>query len=230
MLSAVVFDLDDTLVDQRTAARRAVVSWARSLGLPDDGVAQRWKDTSDRQYARYQRREITFNEQRRFRVRELLGLTLTDAEADELFAGYLTRYEAGWAAFDDAIPALRQTRAAGLTIAILTNGDEAQQLQKLDRLALRPEIDLMIASSSLPAGKPDPRAFEHTIERLGVNPDEALMVGDSYEKDYLGARAAGLQAVLLDRDDAHTVPEVPRIRSLHALADLLVDDVVTTPR
>ena len=217
MLAAVVFDLDDTLVDQRTASRRAVVSWATALGLPDDGIVQRWTTISERHYARYRRREITFVEQRRSRVRDLTARPLTDAEADELFAGYLSHYEAGWAAFDDAIPALRQTRAAGLTVAVLTNGDETQQLQKLDRLSLRAEIDVLVASSTLPAGKPDPRAFHHTVTRLGVRPEAALMVGDSYEKDYLGARAAGLPALLLDRDDSHPGRDVPRIRSLHDL-------------
>jgi putative hydrolase of the HAD superfamily len=221
MMSAVLFDLDDTLIDQRTASRRAVVAWAASLGVPGSGIAQRWKDISNRHYALYQRRELTFAGQRRGRVRELLGLDCSDAEADELFAGYLSRYEAGWAAFDDALPALRSARAAGLTVAILTNGEENQQLRKLDRLGLRASVDLLVASSSLPAGKPDPRAFRYTLDRLGVDGGSVLMVGDSYEKDYLGARAAGLPAVLLDRDDSHAGLDVPRLRTLHDLAGYL---------
>lgn len=217
MVAAVLFDLDDTLVDERTAARRAVNAWAASLGVTDEGIAQRWKEVSNRHYALYQRRELTFTGQRRNRVRELLGLEVSDAEADELFAGYLRLYEAGWAAFDDAIPALRRTRAAGLTVAILTNGEESQQLRKLARSGLHAEIDLLVASSTLPAGKPDACAFQHTIARLGLDAESALMVGDSYEMDFLGARAAGLPAVLLDRDDAHLGPDVPRVRSLDGL-------------
>ena len=217
MPSAVLFDLDDTLMDQRTAARRAVIAWAATHGIADAGVTHRWKDISHRHYGRYQRRELTFSAQRRARVRELLDLTCTDEEADELFDGYLELYQAGWCVFDDAVPALRRARAAGLTVAVLTNGEENQQRLKLDRLALSAELDLLVASSALPAGKPDPRAFRHTLTLLGVDAGAALMVGDSIEKDVLGARAAGLDAVLLDRDDAYAGRDVTRVRSLHEL-------------
>ncbi|SNY51231.1 HAD family hydrolase [Paractinoplanes atraurantiacus] len=217
MLEAVLFDLDDTLVDQETASRAAVVEWAAGLGVDGGEVAGRWARVSERHYARYQRREIGFGEQRRERVREFLGIALSDAEADGLFAGYLERYEAGWALFDDAVPALRRVRAAGLTVAVFTNGEQGQQRRKLERLGLLPEVDLMVASSTLPAGKPDPRAFRHAVERVGVDASRALMVGDSLHKDVLGARAAGLMAVLLDRADSHAGVEVPRITSLDDL-------------
>ncbi|XVV14596.1 HAD family hydrolase [Actinoplanes sp. CA-131856] len=217
MLEAVLFDLDDTLVDQETAFRAAAVEWAAGLGDTGADVPARWALVSERHYERYQRREIAFGEQRRERVRDFLGVALSDAEADGLFAGYLERYEAGWALFDDAVPALRRARAAGLAVAVFTNGEEGQQLRKLDRLGLLPEVDLMVASSTLPAGKPDPRAFRHAVERVGVDASRALMVGDSLRKDVLGARAAGLAAVLLDRAGAHSGVDERRITSLDEL-------------
>jgi putative hydrolase of the HAD superfamily len=217
MLTAVLFDLDDTLVDQVTASGAAVVAWAAELGVTGPDVATRWAAVSERHYARYQTREITFGGQRRERVRDFLGAALTDGEADELFAGYLRRYEDGWTVFDDAVPALRRARAAGLTVAVLTNGDETQQRRKLDRLGLAPEIDVLIASSALPAGKPDPRAFAAAVGLLGLPAEEALMVGDSLDKDVRGAVAAGLPAVLLDRAGVHTNAGVPVVRDLHEL-------------
>lgn len=199
MLRAVVFDLDDTLVDQRSAAAAAVVAWAAEHGVTGPDLAARWARVSAPQYARWQRREITFAGQRRERVRRFLGVTVSDAEADVLFAGYLERYEAGWVAFADAVPALRRAAAAGLAVAVLTNGDEEQQRRKVSRVGLAGEIGLLVASSVLPAGKPDVRAFRHTADLLGVEPASVLMVGDSLPKDVLGARAAGWDAVLLDR-------------------------------
>ncbi len=214
MLRAVLFDLDDTLVDQARAARTAVIAWAATLGIDDPGVPGRWAAISERHFARRQRRETTFQGQRRDRVREFLDRDLSDAEADVLFEGYLERYEAGWIAFPDALPALRRVRAAGLTAGILTNGDRDQQWQKLERVGLATEIDLMITSSELPAGKPDPRAFQHAVARLGASPGEVLMVGDSLSKDVRGALAAGLPALLLDRDDRYRGSDVERIRTL----------------
>ncbi|MCP2262967.1 HAD family hydrolase [Promicromonospora thailandica] len=219
MLKVVLFDLDDTLVDQEGASRAALLDWFPELGLdlddPDELVAA-WGAVSEEAYARYQRREITFLDQRRVRVREFLGADATDAEADELFAGYLSRYERAWRAFDDAGPTLRRVRDAGLVVALLTNGDGAHQRLKLERTGLAGHIDMVVASSDLPAGKPDPRAYSGACDILGVAPDTVLMVGDDVQKDYLGPLDAGLGAVLLDRADRH--PEVEhRIRTLTEL-------------
>ena len=217
MLSAVIFDLDDTLVDHSSAADSAARSWAADHGLADPDPCTRWADVASVHFARYQRRQLTFDEQRRERVRDLLGRDLGDPEADDLFADYLTRYEAAWRAFADAVPALRRARAGGLGVAVLTNGDAEQQRAKVDRLGLTAEIDLLVPSSELLAGKPDSRAFLSTTERLGVSPADCLMVGDSLTDDVHGGLAAGLQAILLDRHDNHPSVDVRRARSLDAV-------------
>jgi len=216
VLKVVLFDLDDTLVDQEGASRAALLDWLPELGMDLDDVDEQvtaWIAVAEAAYARYQRREITFADQRRIRVREFLGADATDDEADELFSGYLTRYEQAWTAFDDAVPALRRVRDAGLVVAVLTNGDSVHQRRKLDRTGLAGHIDVMVSSGDLPAGKPDPRAYAATCEILGVAPEDVLMVGNDVEKDYQGPLDAGLGAVLLDRYDRY--PEVAvRIRTL----------------
>ncbi|WP_275002713.1 HAD family hydrolase [Promicromonospora iranensis] len=219
MLKVVLFDLDDTLVDQEGASRTALLDWLPELGLdlddPDELVAA-WHTIAEDAYARYQRREITFQDQRRVRVREFLGADATDDEADELFTGYLSRYERAWIAFDDAVPALRRVRDAGLVVAVLTNGDSVHQRRKLDRTGLAEHLDVVVASDDLPAGKPDPRAYAATCEILGVAPGDVLMVGNDLEKDFQGPLDAGLGAVLLDRNDRY--PDVvDRIRTLDEL-------------
>ena len=216
MLKVALFDLDDTLVDQGGAARAALLGWLPELGLdlddPEELVVA-WTSIAEEHYARYQRREITFAEQRRLRVCEFLGVDATDVEADEIFAGYLSRYEQAWTAFDDAAPALRRVRDAGLVAAVLTNGDSAHQRLKLERTGLAEHVDVVVASDDLPAGKPDPRSYAGACEILGVVPDDVLMIGNDVEKDYQGPLDAGLGAVLLDRADRH--PEiVDRIRTL----------------
>ncbi|MFK5582177.1 HAD family hydrolase [Serinicoccus sp. LYQ131] len=132
-------------------------------------------------------------------MRDLLGARLSDEQADELFSDYLWRYEAGWRAFDDAVPTLRRIREHGLLAAVLTNGDAEQQQRKVEALALSGEIDVLVCSSELPAAKPDPRAFRAALD-------------------------AGLSAVLLDRDDRHTGVTVPRVRSLTDLRLPVSDD------
>lgn len=75
----------------------------------------------------------------------------------------------------------------------------------------------VFASSELPAGKPDPRAYAAVCERLGVRPAQALMVGDNYEPDVVAAKAAGLRAVHIDRAGDHALAECSCIRELTEL-------------
>jgi len=225
VLRAVVFDLDDTLVDQRTAVAAAVTAWGAEHGVDDDGAVQRWAALCDVHYERYQRRELTLHEQRRVRVREFLGrLDADDGEADDLFSGYLHRYEAGWRRYDDAVPALRRARAAGLLTAVLTNGDAEQQRGKVERTGLAGEVDVLVASSELSAGKPDPRAYAEALARVGVGAHEAVMVGDSLVDDVRGALAAGLGAVLVDRLGEHADADVLRVTTLDGLDLRLADE------
>jgi FMN phosphatase YigB (HAD superfamily) len=65
--------------------------------------------------------------------------------------------------------------------------------------------------------KPLAQAFHSAVERFGVAHGEALIVGDSPELDYDGALAAGLRALLLDRDDAHGAGGRQRIRTLRSV-------------
>lgn len=225
VLRALIFDLDDTLVDQRTAATAAVTEWVAEHGLPADGAVERWAALCDVHYERYQRRELTLHEQRRVRVREFFDRPdADDDEADALFTGYLRRYEAGWTRYDDAVPALRRVRAAGLRTAVLTNGDVEQQRGKIERTGLAGEVDVVVASSELSAGKPDPRAYAEALARVGVGAHEAVMVGDSLVNDVRGALAAGLGAVLLDRSGEHADLDVLRITTLDELDLRLADE------
>ena len=216
-MTAILFDLDGTLIDQESASASAVQASGAELGLPLDGIAQRWTASSTRHYARYQSRAITFSDQRRERVRDLVDRALSDAEADELFAGYLRLYEAGWALFPDTVPCLEQLRAAGVAVGVLTNGDRAQQLQKLDRFDLAGYFDAIVCSSDLPHGKPHPIAYASAVRALGRKATDVIMVGDNLEHDVQGALAAGLPAVLRDRAGEHRGGGVATISGLDGL-------------
>lgn len=227
-LQALLLDLDDTLVDHRGAADRGLRSWLTGLGLAHspaelEGHVERWFVLEARHYERAQRREISYTEQRRVRIRAFLpGWDLADdALADDVFAGFLGCYQAAWRAFDDAATTIDRARRAGLPVGILTNGDQAIQTTKLRRTGLLRDDVPVFASSDLPAAKPDPRAYLTACAHLGVDPAATLMVGDSLRHDVVGALNAGLQARLLDRHgryDARTVDG--RVEIVRNLADV----------
>lgn len=226
---ALLLDLDDTLVDHRGAADRGLRSWLTGLGLADspadlETLVERWFVLEARHYVRVQRRELTYAEQRRVRVREFLpGWDLADDElADDVFAGFLGCYRAAWRAFDDAAAAIERARAVGLPVGILTNGDQAIQTEKLRCTGLLRRDVPVFASSALPAAKPDPRSYLSACSALGSEPASTLMVGDSLRHDVVGAQRAGLQARLLDRygryDARRPTPGVETVRTLAAVA------------
>lgn len=100
------------------------------------------------------------------------------------------------------IAALREEYAVGL----LTNGPTTAQRAKLAGLAWEDRFDVVAISGDLPAGKPDRRAFEALLADLGVEPGDAVYVGDQVEADVEGAQAAGMRAIHVVGPDADPAP------------------------
>ncbi|WP_209305734.1 HAD family hydrolase [Mycobacterium sp. PS03-16] len=223
--AAVLFDLDDTLLDHRGAANDALVAWAVHAGLDvaAEELAAMWLRLEREYYDRYQRGELSKLEQRRARIRAALHpAELTDDEADDMFGTYWELYSSAWRAFPDAVAAVRRALDRGLRVGVLTNGDARDQRRKVEMTALA-ELDLpLFASSDLPSAKPDPRAFEFACNALGVEPRSCLMVGDSLVNDIEGALGAGLPAVLLDRSGSRGRSPVA-YRTIHSLHELRFD-------
>jgi putative hydrolase of the HAD superfamily len=218
----VLLDLDGTLVDHESAAAAGLRGWLPELGLvPDDAAIARWSAVQEPHLAAWRAGRISFTEQRRRRVRDYLGTWGTDAELDELFAGYLTHYEDAWRAFDDVPEALAALAAAGLATAVLTNGSRGQQLRKLARTGLDGRVGPVFTVDDLGVAKPHPEAFRRACSRWGYAPGEVLSVGDDHALDVLGARAAGLSAVHLDRHSRGPADEEHRMTSLRELGAYL---------
>ena len=114
-------------------------------------------------------------------------------------------------AFDDVAPALRELRARGLGLYVVSNWDCSLR-EVLASAGLLELVDDAISSAEAGAAKPDPAPFRVALAAAGCAPDEAVHVGDSEENDVAGARAAGIRAVLLRRDQGER---------LNRLADVL---------
>jgi putative hydrolase of the HAD superfamily len=124
-------------------------------------------------------------------------------------------------AFPDAAPALAALRERGVRLVVVSNWDVSLH-ERLAETGLAPLVDGAVASAEIGAAKPDPAIFRHALELAGgVVPGQALHVGDTLDADFEGARAAGLDAVLLARDGAPAPAGVPTIASLAELPGLL---------
>ena len=118
--------------------------------------------------------------------------------------------------FADVRPALAAARAAGRRLLVVSNWD-ASLNEVLDRLGLSPMLDGVVTSAEFGERKPAPEIFEHALALAGVAADEAIHIGDSLAEDVAGARAAGIEAVLIKRDGEPGPPGVRTIATLAAL-------------
>lgn len=124
---------------------------------------------------------------------------------------------------EDAHDALRRLRDAGLRLGVVSNSDGRVE-EALEASGLRGYFDVVVDSALAGVEKPDPAIFRPALEALGVPPASALYVGDLYEVDVLGARAAGIEAVLLLPPGAPPRVGCASVGSLRALADDLLKE------
>jgi HAD superfamily hydrolase (TIGR01549 family) len=101
--------------------------------------------------------------------------------------------------YADAEPALGDLRERGLKLVVVSNWDSSLALV-LERCGLLDLVDEVVTSAGSGASKPDPAIFAAALDRAGCDAPDVIHVGDTTEEDVAGARAAGVRALLIDRD------------------------------
>jgi HAD superfamily hydrolase (TIGR01662 family) len=132
--------------------------------------------------------------------------------------GAAVEMEGAWAhaqhfeLYDDALPVLEAVRAAGLKIGLLSNS-----ARDLDEFVAHHglAVDAVLTSRAHGKTKPHETIYRRMLELLDVSSGDAVMVGDTIEDDIDGARAVGMQAVLVDREGRF--PERERLDDLRGL-------------
>jgi putative hydrolase of the HAD superfamily len=120
-------------------------------------------------------------------------------------------------AYGDAPSALSSLTARGYRLGVISNAD-GRVRGLLDQAGLSPFFELILDSAEVGLEKPHPRIFLTATERLRLAPQACAYIGDIYEIDFLGARRAGLEAILIGPGIA---PEgVTRVRNLTELVEL----------
>jgi len=196
-MRAILLDLDDTLLDDRDATAKGFVAFLsahrhKCAYVDEDEALGVWRDAARRHWVRYERGELSFQEQRRWRVRDFLGNPLSDADADAAFLVYQQVYEASWQLLPDVSEFLARTYA--LPKVIITNGDRETQLRKVEATGLRAHIQGVITPADCGHWKPSVGIFRAAIELLNVRPEQCLMIGDDPVRDVEPAAALGMKS------------------------------------
>ena len=210
MITALLLDVDDTLIDTRAAmvaAGQAAVAqlWPQAGVEAQHGAGLRFHADPSGFFGRFTRGEISFEQMRAARVADLLEFFSLGALQD-VNGRFEDVYGAAFAAnvelFDDVLPLLEAAGATGISTGLLTNSSSQYTQQKLEVTGLSGVFASVATRDSLGFGKPDPRAFHHACRLLRSAPAETIYIGDDIEIDAIAASSAGLSAIWLQREPA----------------------------
>jgi len=123
-------------------------------------------------------------------------------------------------AIDEAVETVGHLKQAGYRIGVVSNA-EGRVAEDLDGAGFKGLFETVVDSHYVGVEKPDPRIFQIAMERMGVRPETAVFVGYVPAVDVEGAKAAGLAPLLIDRHDLYGDVDVPRLKSIGGLVELL---------
>ena len=236
---AMLIDMDDTIITLTETSTRCwgdlCVTFAPRLPVRATHEAMLttlnqirldvWRDP-----ARHQPYRMDLLGSRRAILAQLLdhlGVVDEDEAADlaQEMAHHFTEAQLGSiTAFPGAIEAVRELRARGVKLALITNGEGREQRRKIERFALAPLFDCVIVEGEFGKGKPEPEVYRHALTALGAEAHEAWMVGDNLEWEVAMPKRLGIYAVWVDfaakglPADAPAQPD----RIIHNLAELVL--------
>ncbi len=190
---AVLFDNDDTLMDFQTGNRNAVNRLMDELGYLHPDRYDQYEAINLQCWAALERGEMTQGQLRlaRFaRFCERYGLSVDPARAAERFEALLGQQSILLPHAEEVVRAI----AAALPVIIVTNGIAAVQRNRFARSPLNEIVSGVVISEEVGASKPRPEIFRAALTPLGIEPREALMVGDGLNSDIRGANNAGIDA------------------------------------
>jgi putative hydrolase of the HAD superfamily len=207
---AVIFDLWETLIDWDREAAADMV--ARVSALVGDGFSARWSTSSNRYTAP---------------IRTALADVGVPAERmEEVCALRLDYVRQCLAPRPGSVETLRELRARGLKVGLITVcSEEVETAWPESEFAGL--FDAEVFSNAVGLAKPDPRIYLHCCELLGVEPHDAVFVGDGANDELAGARRVGMEAILIHRPGEDPLwPEVeewdgPRVTSIPGVLELV---------
>jgi putative hydrolase of the HAD superfamily len=230
---AVLFDLDDTLFDHRHSCRVGLAAVQRDFQplqkIPLEELEGKYGALLEELHPKVLQGLISLEESRVERFRRLFsqageGTSLTTAESS--VHCYQKAYRVVRRPVPGAIPLLRRLRAIA-KVAVVSNNLIDEQREKLKCCGLVPFVDCLVVSEEIGVAKPEFAIFEEVLKRLQCGAQEAVMVGDSWEEDILGAHRAGMRAVWLNRSgrpcpDQALASEISSFEPLDAVLDVIL--------
>lgn len=191
MIKAVVFDLDHTLFDRHSTLRAIVPMLRRRFSvnenMTDGDIGDIWCEADDTLvYSGWENIHKSLCEK---------GVFVEMPSFEDYREFLLGEFHFTAAAFPETVPMLSYLREKGYKTGLITNGYSKLQNAKIDLLGIRELFTEIIITGDYEIHKPDTRIFDIMREKLSLNPEEIVYVGDNPVNDIIGARNAGWKTV-----------------------------------
>jgi len=225
---AVIFDFGETLATLVPSKEELFIQAARSIGLELDLAAVRRAYQIVDFHNKYSSVTVTdrdafYNNYNRQLV-EALGISSHFARLAPVLAEHF-RSEKKWSLFGDTERVLSRLQKLGRPLAIVANWDKSLAVL-IDELGIGPHFSSVVASETVGVEKPDPAIFHLAVADLSISVPQqmVLYVGNEYRADILGARAAGLTPILIDRYALYPHADCHRFASLDEWLEAMTRD------
>lgn len=219
-VEAVIFDLDDTLYDQReylAGAWEAVAEAAGEQGADSGSLLICLNEVADEGSGRG-----------KIIDRALLRCGAKNIEVAPLVATFLDYRPERLSFFPGVATMLAELNQAAIPVAVVTDGALATQEAKIAALGLRKYVNVIVMSDSFGREfrKPHPRPMLAALAGLGVAAGSAVVVGDRPDKDVAAATAAGIRAIRVRTGEYATAADEPGTWRRAQTAVAAIDDLI----
>jgi putative hydrolase of the HAD superfamily len=217
---ALFFDWDHTLWDHDLNAREVLLDLAveYELAIEPESYWKTFEKINNSLWDQYAAGEISQTELRETRFMRFFQELRIEGPSSEFGDKYLERAPRKTNLMPGAFEVI-QDLAAHYPLYILTNGFDDIQYVKIEGAGMRSFFKEIITSQQVGTKKPNPLFYEYALERAGIQPGEALMIGDHVEADVRGALNAGIPAIhynpfSVETDLPHEIQHLDELRGL----------------
>ena len=227
MVSAVIFDFYGTLAHSADAAGSnyesiyQTIFAARGYTLEQSVLNDYYSRYDGVEHGEHSTSEVAYEAWVRTRLRDLTeACGVSDAHVEELLDALRAVDQGAMVPYPEAAATLSSLREAGFAIGVCSNwGWELDAF--LDEAGLLALVDVSVTSARAGSRKPHPDIYDISVSALGVEREEVLFVGDSWEPDVRGPRRAGMAAVHVWREEErHGLRPPPLEPGDHRVGDL----------
>jgi putative hydrolase of the HAD superfamily len=197
-----ILDLDNTLYGYDTPHKIALSAFLEAFSIKFDISKELTKQSFDkaRQNTHFELPDRAASHNRLLYVQKMLeynGLNSMQY-ALEFYELYWGTFLSNMVLFENVISYLENHQSKGGKVCILTDLTAHIQYRKIEKLGLSDYIDFLVTSEEVGVEKPHPYMFTRAMQKLECSASEALMIGDSWNKDIVGANAMGIQSIWIN--------------------------------